>query len=76
MSDAIRQAVELYGGAVSLVPGGIEITDASKLQSEATDAVVWQAVFGSEEEQAGARASAPAASTSRQHWESPTARTT
>lgn len=55
MSDAIRQAVDLYGGAVSLVPGGIEITDASKLQSEATDAVVWQAVFGDEEERAGAR---------------------
>ena len=55
MSDAIREAVELYGGAVSRVPGGIEIIDASKLQSEATDQVVWQAVFGSEEEQAGAR---------------------
>ena len=25
MTDAIRQAVDLYGGAVSLVPGGIEL---------------------------------------------------
>ncbi len=55
MSDAIQQAVELYGGAVSLVPGGIELNDASKLQSEATDQVVWQAVFGTEDERAGAR---------------------
>ncbi len=55
MSDAIRQAVELYGGAVSLVPGGIELNDASKLQSEATDEVVWRAVFGTEEERAAAR---------------------
>ena len=55
MSDAIQQAVELYGGAVSLVPGGIELNDASKLQSEATDKVVWQAVFGTEDERAAAR---------------------
>lgn len=55
MSDAIRQAVELYGGAVSLVPGGIELNDASKLQSEATDEVVWRAVFGTEDERAAAR---------------------
>jgi fructose-bisphosphate aldolase class II len=55
MSDAFLQAVEMYGGAVSLVPGGIELNDASKLQSEATDKVVWQAVFGTEEERAAAR---------------------
>ncbi len=55
MSDAIRQAVELYGGAVSLVPGGIELNDASKLQSEATDEVVWRAVFGTEDERSAAR---------------------
>ena len=55
MSDAIRQAVELYGGAVSLVPGGIELNDASKLQSEVTDEVVWRAVFGTEDEREAAR---------------------
>ena len=55
MSDEIRQAVELYGGAVTLVPGGVEINDASKLQSEATDRLVWQAVFGSEAERDAAR---------------------
>jgi fructose/tagatose bisphosphate aldolase len=37
------------------VPGGIELNDASKLQLEATDAVVWRAVFGTEEERAAAR---------------------
>jgi fructose-bisphosphate aldolase class II len=40
---------------VSLVPGGIELNDASKLQSEATDEVVWRAVFGTEDERAAAR---------------------
>lgn len=55
MSDPIQEAAELFGGAVSVVPGGVEINDASRLQSEATDALVWRAVFGSEEERAAAR---------------------
>jgi fructose/tagatose bisphosphate aldolase len=55
MSDAIQRAVDLYGGAVSLVPGGVEVNDASELQSPATDQVVWQAVFGSDDEQSAAR---------------------
>ncbi len=55
MTDATQQVVDLYGGAVSLVPGGIRLRDASKLQSEATDRVVWQAVFGSDAERDVAR---------------------
>jgi len=55
MIDPTRQVVDLYAGAVSLVPGGVRLRDASKLQSEATDRVVWQAVFGSESEREAAR---------------------
>jgi len=55
MADALHEAVRLYGGAVGLVPGGIELRDASKLQSEATDALAWRAVFGSAEEREAAR---------------------
>jgi len=46
MSDLIRKTAEHYGGGVSLVPGGVTVTDASKLRGPATDKVVWQAVFG------------------------------
>ncbi len=55
MTDPMQQVVDLYAGAVSLVPGGVRLRDASKLQSEATDRVVWQAVFGSESEREAAR---------------------
>ncbi|HSM18457.1 MAG TPA: class II fructose-bisphosphate aldolase [Gemmatimonadales bacterium] len=55
MTDPTQQLVDLYAGAVSLVPGGVRLRDASKLQSEATDRVVWQAVFGSESEREAAR---------------------
>ena len=55
MTDATQQVVDLYGGAVSLVPGGIRLHDAPKLQSEATDRVVWQAVFGPDAKREAAR---------------------
>ena len=55
MTDPTQQVVDLYAGAVSLVPGGVRLRDASKLQSEATDRVVWQAVFGSDREREAAR---------------------
>ncbi len=55
MSDSIREALALYGDAVSRVPGGVAIHDAARLQSEATDALVWRAVFGDEEERDAAR---------------------
>lgn len=55
MADAIQQAVDLYGGAVRLVPGGVAIEDGAKLRSPATDRLVRQAVFGSAEERDAAR---------------------
>ncbi len=55
MTETIQQIVDLYGGAVSLIPGGVRVHDASKLQSEATDHVVWRAVFGTESERQAAR---------------------
>jgi fructose-bisphosphate aldolase, class II len=55
MADAIQRAVDLYQGAVGLVPGGIEVREPAKLRSAATDRLVWQAVFGSGEEREAAR---------------------
>jgi fructose-bisphosphate aldolase, class II len=55
MADATQQAVELYGGAVALIPGGVEVKDPAKLRGEATDRLVRQAVFGEGEEREAAR---------------------
>ncbi|MGE5926407.1 MAG: class II fructose-bisphosphate aldolase [Gemmatimonadota bacterium] len=55
MADLIQKTAALYGGAVSVIPGGVTVTDASKLRSAATDRVVWQAVFGDEAEREAAR---------------------
>ncbi len=55
MADAIRQAIDLYGGAVARVPGGVTVRDSSKLRSPATDRVVWQAVFGEGDDREAAR---------------------
>jgi fructose-bisphosphate aldolase, class II len=55
MSDTIQQAVDLYGGAVKLVPGGVEVRDAARLRSPMTDALVRQAVFGDQAERDAAR---------------------
>ncbi len=55
MTDHMQQVVGMYDGAVSLVPGGVRLRDASKLQSEATDQLVWHAVFGTEPERESAR---------------------
>jgi fructose-bisphosphate aldolase class II len=55
MSDTIQQAVDLYGGAVKLIPGGVEVRDASRLRSPMTDALVWQAVFGEQAQREAAR---------------------
>jgi len=46
MADATQQAVDLYEGAVVLVPGGVTLRDPARLRSAATDRLVWQAVFG------------------------------
>jgi fructose-bisphosphate aldolase class II len=55
MADAIQRVVDLYGGAVSQVPGGVKVRDPSKLRSVATDQLAWQAVFGSAGEREAAR---------------------
>ncbi len=55
MSDATQRVVDLYGGAVSLVPGGVAVRDPARLRSEATDRLVWQAVFGTGEDREAAR---------------------
>ena len=55
MTDAIREAVELYGGAVALAQGGVVVRDAAKLRSPATDRLAWRAVFGSADEREAAR---------------------
>src|SRR5215210_614766 len=55
MADATQRAVDLYQGAVTLVPGGIKIRDQAKLRSAATDRLAWQAVFGAGEDREVAR---------------------
>ena len=55
MADATQRAVELYGGAVTLVPGGVTVRDAARLRSAATDRLAWAAVFGTGDEREAAR---------------------
>ncbi len=55
MADATQQAIDLYGGGVTVVPGGIKVRDQAKLRSPATDRLVWQAVFGTGDEREAAR---------------------
>src|SRR5215217_4881600 len=55
MSDPTQRVVEVYDGAVRLVPGGVELRDRAKLRSPATDRMAWQAVFGNTEEREAAR---------------------
>ena len=56
MTAEFRQSAALpYGGAVVVRGDGVSVPDPSKLASAATDAVVWQAVFGSVGEQEAAR---------------------
>ncbi len=55
MADDTQRAVDLFGSAVALVPGGVTVRDSSKLRSAATDRLVWQAVFSSGTEREAAR---------------------
>lgn len=55
MADPTRQAVDLYEGAVTLVPGGVTVRDPTRLRSAATDRLVWQAVFGAGDERDAAK---------------------
>jgi len=55
MADETQRAVDLYEGAVALVPGGVTVRDPAKLRSAATDRLVWQAVFSTGEARDAAR---------------------
>jgi len=55
VTDHVHEAVALFGGAVSRVPGGVRIIDAAALRSPATDRLAHQAVFGDEGEREAAR---------------------
>jgi fructose/tagatose bisphosphate aldolase len=55
MADATQRVIGLYGGAVGLVPGGVELRDPAKLRSPATDRLVWEAVFGTGDDREAAR---------------------
>ncbi len=55
MADVTQRVVDLYGGAVGLVPGGVTVRDPAKLRAEATDRLVWVAVFGNGDEREAAR---------------------
>src|SRR5919112_5675614 len=55
MADATQRVIDLYGGAVTLVPGGVQVRDQGKLRSPATDRLVWQAVFEAGDDREAAR---------------------
>lgn len=52
----MERLLSLFGGAVTMTDVGVEISDPGVLESEATDRLVWAAVFGEPGEQAAARA--------------------
>jgi len=43
MADSMQQAIGLFGGAVTLVPGGVSVRDSARLRSDAMDRLVAQA---------------------------------
>jgi fructose/tagatose bisphosphate aldolase len=55
MADATQRVIDLYGGGVTVVPGGVQVRDQAKLRSPATDRLVWQAVFGTGDDREAAR---------------------
>jgi fructose-bisphosphate aldolase, class II len=55
MADVTQRAIDLFGGAVSRTAAGVTVREPAKLRSSATDRLVWQAVFGGEEEREAAR---------------------
>ncbi len=54
-ADLRQQAAALYEGAVDLGTEGVLVKDPVKLQTKATDRIVWNAVFGSPDEREAAR---------------------
>src|SRR5687768_13596217 len=55
MADVTQRVVDLYGGAVALASQGVTVKDSAKLRTEATDKLVWQAVFATGDERDAAR---------------------
>ena len=55
MSDNIQQVVAHFSGAVKVTGNKVTVTDPAKLRTEATDRLVWDAVFGDEETRDAAR---------------------
>ncbi len=56
MTDHVQKAVQLFGGAVTTVPGGgVRLSKPDALRGPATDTLVRQAVFGNEPEREAAR---------------------
>jgi fructose/tagatose bisphosphate aldolase len=55
MADATQRVIDLYGGAVAQVPGGIQLRDQARLRTAATDRLVWHAVFGTGDDREAAR---------------------
>jgi fructose-bisphosphate aldolase class II len=55
MVDLIRKSVARFGGAVTLVPGGVSVQDPARLRAPAMDGLVRDAVFGSAEDREAAR---------------------
>ena len=55
MADLIRKSVARFGGAVTLIPGGVSVQDPARLRGPAMDELVRDAVFGSAEEREAAR---------------------
>lgn len=55
MTDHRAQLIALYGGAVQQQGDAVRVTDPSRLKSDATDKLVWQAVFGAAAERDAAR---------------------
>jgi fructose-bisphosphate aldolase class II len=55
MADATQRVIDLYDGAVTRVPGGIQVRDQGKLRSAATDRLARQAVFGTGDDREAAR---------------------
>jgi fructose/tagatose bisphosphate aldolase len=56
MSEAMARAVTGFGGAISVRDGHVEISRPEGLESAAMDALVWSAVFGTDDERDAARA--------------------
>ena len=46
MADARAELIALYGGAVSRAGDAVKVSDPARLATDATDKVVWEAVFG------------------------------